>query len=91
MIGEIDVISNDTIIDIKCCQQDDIEYYSKQLYTYACLHRLRYGPIMQTCSAYNFLTGKVFSMSLNALTDEEAREHVCNLGSYCEYHRELFI
>ncbi len=89
VIGVIDMISNGAIIDIKCCQTDDKEYYRKQLYTYACLHFLRYGPLIQRCEIYNFLTGKQFVMPLSDI-EKHAETHIKTLGSYCPSHLKLF-
>ena len=90
VIGVIDMISNDAIIDIKCCQKDDIESYKKQLFTYACLHHLRYKSDFTRCEIYNFITGKQFVMALGDSCKKYAKEHIKNLGSYCREHLKLF-
>jgi len=91
VIGVIDLISNGSIIDIKCCKNDDIEYYKKQLFTYSCLHYLRYGDIIQRCEIYNFITGKQYVMILEDCVKNNAREFIKNLGNHCPEHLKLFM
>jgi len=88
--GVIDVISNTNIIDIKCCSEDDLNFYRKQLFAYACLHRLRYGKFMTHCKVWNVLTGNIHTMDLSDISDEVVREHVKSMGSHCVYHTKLF-
>lgn len=90
VIGVIDMISNDAIVDIKCRQTDNVNEYRKQLFSYACLHYLRYGKCMQRCEVYNFLTGKCFVMALGDSCEKHAKNFVKNLGSYCPEHLKLF-
>ena len=90
VIGVIDIIHNTHIIDIKCCSKDDLKYYRKQMFAYACLHRLRYGNIMTHAKIFNFLTDHIYIMSLSNLTDEIALNHVKKMGNHCEYHLKLF-
>jgi len=88
VIGVIDLISNESIIDIKCRQTDNTNEYRMQLYSYAALHYLRYGPLISRCEIYNFLTGKHFVMPLDNLQNH-AKEFVTMLGSYCDEHVKL--
>lgn len=88
VIGVIDLISNGAIVDIKCRQADNTEEYRMQLYSYAALHYLRYGPLITRCEIYNFLTGKCFVMPLNDLQNH-AKEFISDLGSYCKEHVKL--
>lgn len=90
VIGEIDAISESNIIDIKCCENDNINYYRKQLFAYACLYYLRYGKHITHCKIFNFITGKIFIMDVQNITDEIAQEHIKNMGSYCKFHINLF-
>lgn len=90
VIGEIDAIYSSNIIDIKCCVNDNINYYRKQLFAYACLHYLRYGKIMTHCKILNFMTGKIYVMDIQCITDEIAVNHVKTMGSHCIYHIKLF-
>lgn len=90
LTGVIDMITKDTIIDIKCCKEDDIDYYSKQLFTYACMHYLRHGSMFNGCEIYNFVTGKSFYMSLGNSVEKYAIEHVKSIGSFSSAHRKIF-
>jgi len=90
IIGVIDAISNDTIITIMYRTTDSIEYYRKCLFTYACLHRLRYGKIIKKCKIYNFLTGKIFTMETDYVHDEMMFEYVKNLREDFTFHNKLF-
>lgn len=90
VIGVIDMISNDTIVDIKCRKDDNVKEYQRQLFTYACLHYLRYGKIFKKCEIYNFLSGKRFVMELSDSCIKYAREYIKTLGSFCPEHLELF-
>ncbi len=90
VIGEIDAIYGTNIIDIKCCMNDNINYYRKQLFAYACLHYLRYGKKMTHCTIFNFMTGKIYVMSIQGITDEIATNHIKIMGSHCAYHTKLF-
>ena len=90
VIGEIDIIAGDCIVDIKCCQKDDIDYYRKQLFAYACLHRLRYGNKISYGKIFNFLTGKVYTINFQTITNNIAIDHVRNMGNHCIYHTKLF-
>lgn len=89
VIGVIDLIVDDTIIDIKCCAKENVNYYRKQLYTYACLYQLRYGASIKYCKIYNFYTGNVYSMDVGGISHQEAREHIKLLGCYCPAHVKL--
>lgn len=89
IIGAIDVIYKNTIIDIKCCNLDNIDYYRKQLYTYACLYLLRYGKNIEFCKIYNFISGIIYTMDVRSLTIDKAREYICNLGSHNIHHVKL--
>lgn len=89
IIGAIDVIYKNTIIDIKCCNLDDLDYYRKQLYTYACLYLLRYGKYIEFCKIYNFISGIIYVMDVRTLTKDKAREHILNLGCHNIYHVKL--
>lgn len=91
VIGVIDMINGDTIIDIKCRKDDNLKEYQRQLFTYACLHYLRYGKIFKKCEIYNFLSGKRFVMELSDSCVRYAREYIKKLGSSCPEHLELFI
>lgn len=91
VIGVIDLIHNGTIIDIKCCQEDDLNYYRKQLFTYACLHQLRYGKIINSGKIFNFMTGNIYVMDFQTITDEMAKVHIKMLGNHCIYHSKLFL
>lgn len=88
--GVIDLILNDTIIDVKCRERDDVEYYQQQVYAYACLHRLRYQNKINTCQVYNFLTRNIFTMDVSSLDIKTAETYIRNLGSYNVSHLELF-
>jgi uncharacterized protein (DUF3820 family) len=90
VIGVIDIITDTCIVDIKCCSKDDITYYRKQMFAYACLHRLRYGNIMTHSKIFNFLTGNSYTMHLSDIPDESILKHIKNMGSHCEYHTKLF-
>lgn len=90
VIGVIDMISNDAIVDIKCKQTDDINEYRKQLFAYACLHYLRYGNLIQRCEIYNFLTGKQYVMALGDSCQKHAKNFIKALGDYCPEHLTLF-
>lgn len=90
VIGIIDVISDTNIIDIKCCINDNISYYRKQLFTYACLYYLRYGKLMTHCKIFNFMNGKIYIMDISSITDDIAINHIKNMGSHCSYHTKLF-
>jgi hypothetical protein len=88
--GVIDIISGDSIIDIKCCQEDDLDYFRMQLFCYACLHYLRYGKVIEKCEVYNFLTGKHYTMNLGDSCERYAKILIRSLGSYCPEHVKLF-
>ena len=81
--GVIDMISDNTIIDIKCKSKDNINYYRKQLYSYACLYLIRYGKKIDYCKIYNFLNGNAYYMDVTDLTYDDAVKHVELLRSYC--------
>jgi hypothetical protein len=91
VIGVIDMIVDGSIVDIKCCQADDIEMYRKQLFAYACLHYLRYGKVIHRCEIYNFFTGKHFLMHLGDSCENHAKTFIRDLGSYCQEHLNLFV
>lgn len=88
--GVMDLILDKSIVDIKCCISDDLDYYQKQLFTYACLYYLRYGKEIEKCQIYNFLTGKHYEMILNDSCKKYAKIYIKNLGSFCPEHAELF-
>lgn len=88
--GVIDMISKEAIIDIKCRQIDNIDEYQKQLFTYACLHYLKYNSNFQRCEVYNFLTGKQYAMALGDSCQKYAKYYIKTLGSYCQEHVKLF-
>lgn len=90
LTGVIDMITENTIVDIKCCKEDDVDYYSKQLFAYACMHHLRYGSKFKGCEIYNFITGKSFYMELGDSVQKYAVEHVKKLGSFSKAHQRLF-
>ena len=90
VIGEIDILSSTDVIDIKCCIKDDLEYYRKQLFAYACLHRLRYGKIITQCKIFNFHTGKIFIMEFGSVSDDIILNHIKNMGKHCKFHSKLF-
>lgn len=90
LTGVIDMITKDTIVDIKCCKEDDVDYYSKQLFSYACMHYLRHGYKFKGCEIYNFVTGKSFYMELGNSVEKYAIEHVKKLGSFSSSHRQIF-
>lgn len=90
VIGVIDLIIGTNIIDIKCCSKDDINYYRKQLFAYACLHRLRYGKKMTHCKVFNFMTGKIFVMDIQNIPDDIVLHHIETMGNHCNYHTKLF-
>lgn len=90
VIGVIDMISGDAIVDIKCRQEDNVDEYRRQLFTYACLHHLRYGSNFTRCEVFNFLTGKYFVMALSDSCEKHAKDFIKSLGSYCPEHLELF-
>jgi hypothetical protein len=88
VIGVIDLIGEDEIIDIKCAKNEDINKWFKQIYVYACLWYLRYGKIMKYAVIWNFLTGTKFEFPLkNIESDAKAviralsdlPEHVAHL------------
>jgi uncharacterized protein (DUF3820 family) len=89
IIGVIDAIHKDSIIDIKCCIKDDINYYRKQLFTYACLHLLRYGKYFNYCKIYNFMKGLVYVMDVSKLTTDIAKHHIRTIGQHNQYHVKL--
>lgn len=86
--GVIDLISNNSIIDIKCRQTDNIDEYRMQLYSYACLHHLRYDSEITRCEVMNFLTGEHHVMTLEGVQNN-ARHFITMLGSYCDEHVSL--
>lgn len=88
--GTIDLIYKNNIIDVKCRRDDDIDYYRKQLFTYACLHYLRYGKKIENCRVCNFMTGKIFTMNVSNINMNIASNHIKCLGSYCADHLKLF-
>lgn len=90
VIGVIDLIHDRNIIDIKCCESDDLDYYRKQLFAYGCLHRLRYGNIIKYCKIFNFMTGTIYIMNFQNITDTIAKNHIKMLGNHCVYHAKLF-
>lgn len=92
VIGVIDMIVDDAIIDIKCSSKEtpeSVSYYRKQLYTYACLYLLRYGTKMKCCRIFNFLTSNVYSMDVSQISYEEARKYIRALGNHCPAHLKL--
>lgn len=84
--GEIDLIYRGVIVDIKCVAEDVKEYYRMQLFGYASLHYLRYGPQIASCEIWNFITGRRYMMSLDGLTHDIANKFVTLLGSHCKQH-----
>lgn len=88
--GVIDLISDDSIIDIKCCANDDLNYYRMQLFAYACLHYLRYGDLISRCEIYNFLNGRHYIMPLGDSCKKYAKDFICMLGD-CPHHQKLFV
>lgn len=98
VIGVIDMISNGAIVDIKCRARDDVESYRKQVFTYACLHYLRYQmtdnakqyPQINRCEIYNFMTGKQYVMAIGKSCAEHAKEFIRSLGAFCKAHLRLF-
>jgi len=91
VVGVIDILSNDTIIDIKCCSSDNIDYYRQQLFGYYCLHRLRYPTkIINSLHILNFLTGNILSMDVSLIAYKICIEHIRNLGNFHPFHEKLF-
>jgi hypothetical protein len=91
LVGEIDAICDSAIIEIKCSKYDDETAYRKQLFTYACMHRLNYGPVIDQAYVFNFLTGKAFHMDLSELSFDLAVQHIRQLGSgICREHNMAF-
>lgn len=90
VVGVIDAISYTEIIDIKCCSDDNIDYYRNQLFTYTALHRLRHGPKITNGKIINFLTGKIFTMDFFGISDQIMAEHIKKMGNHCQYHIKLF-
>lgn len=88
VIGVIDMISEDSIIDIKCTQEDNLDYYRMQLFAYASLHHLRYGSNFTRCEIYNFVTGKQFVMPIGD-SMKHAAEFIKSLSSAYS-HQKLF-
>jgi hypothetical protein len=91
VMGVIDMISNNTIIDVKCKAVDDAQSYRKQLYAYACLYLLRYGRKIEYCKIYNFLSGNVYILDVRKLSIDDAKNYVKIMGSYNSSHLKLFI
>lgn len=88
--GELDVIHDDTIIDIKCRIKDDIVSYTKQLFAYACLCLLAHDKKIKYCKTMNFLTGKIYIMDVQNLTKDIAKTHLKTMGEHCEFHKKIF-
>ena len=72
------------IIDIKCCQTDDIEYWYNQTYVYACLYHLRYGHPVSGARIWNFLNGKEFEFTFRIDTASAKRviRALCDLPEH---------
>jgi hypothetical protein len=90
VMGVIDAIYDTNIIDIKCCEKEDINYFRKQLFAYACLYYLRYGKYITKCKIFNIMTGKIFVMDISKLDYIIAMNHVKNMGCFCKSHVKLF-
>lgn len=86
--GVIDMISEDSIIDIKCTREDNVDYYRMQLYAYACLHHLRYNSNFSRCEIYNFLTGKHYVLAIGD-SMKYAKEYIKSLSNL-SVHQKLF-
>ena len=71
--GEADIIFNNTIIDIKCCTKDCTISYKRQLLSYASLYRTSGNSNIRTCKVFNFLTGYLFVMTLENMSDDLAK------------------
>lgn len=56
------------------------------MFTYASMHRLRYGSKIKQCKIFNFLTGNVYTMDINDVLTQIMTLHIKELGNYCDYH-----
>jgi hypothetical protein len=82
VIGKIDIFLEDSIVDIKCCQNDDIDYYRQQLFAYYCLVKLEYpDKIVNTCQIWNFLTGKKYIMNTKNISPHLCYSHIEQLSN----------
>lgn len=89
VIGTLDAISHGVIYEFKVCQVDALEEWSMQLWTYGCLHRLRYGTDVLGIKAVNYLTGKIFYVE-DSWANINAEMHISRLGHHCAEHIALF-
>lgn len=74
IIGVPDFYDKGALLEIKCCLDDNIDYYRKQVFSYSTLYYLsrrtsRFRDddidIIKNCYIINFITGKIFIMNTN--------------------------
>lgn len=68
--GAPDIITDDSIIELKCCKKDDVDYFRLQLYLYSYLYFKSTGIKISKCEAYNFMTGNKYTMEFGDFTEE---------------------
>lgn len=68
--GVPDIVTSDSIVELKCCEKDNMDYFKLQLYLYAYLYYKSSGIRVRNCEAYNFMTGNRFVMEIGGFTDE---------------------
>lgn len=93
VIGIMDALRNcddgtAEIIEIKCCVENDIEYWYNQTFVYACCYFLRYGQTVSGARVWNFLTGSEFYFKFN-IDVALAKRTVANLCDLPEHREHL--
>jgi hypothetical protein len=63
--GEIDMVHDDTIYDIKCCSKTKLVYWSNQVLTYRNMYEELYRRKVKDCFVMNFYDGKVYRLCKN--------------------------
>lgn len=66
LCGVPDIITDRSIIELKCCKKDNINYFRLQLYLYAYLYYKSTGITISQCEVYNFFTGNRFVMEIGS-------------------------
>lgn len=75
------------IVEIKCCVENDVEYWYNQTFVYACCYFLRYGQVVSGARIWNFLTGTefYFGFRIDVATAKRTVASLCDLPEHREH------
>jgi hypothetical protein len=91
--AKADIMTHDTVIDIKVCVKDEPEKWLRQVYAYAALANVNYSEefSINRLLVINYYTGKAFAIDLSRLHETWARECVELLDDVCDPDRAVAI